>query len=243
MDHLFIRNLVINKKNHPPIVNLFSKNQDTLKIESSLALVGQSGSGKSLTLKTILNLLPADLEKDFQYECDFKLNSQNIAFIPQNAFTALSPMTKIKDQFFLEDQTFQIDTVAQALKMVELDEHIMDRFPLQLSGGQLQRIVIAIALSKKPKLLLLDEPTTALDSETKNSIIELLKALQKKLKFLMIFVSHDIESVENICQKIAILENGAIVEYGNTQDILQNPKHPYTLQLINSSFSKREFRR
>lgn len=234
--------LVIKNSDGKKIVDLFSSNQKNLEVVNSLALVGQSGSGKSLTLKTILKMLPPNLSKDFLYKSEFELNSKNIAFIPQNPFTSLSPMTKIKDQFFLEKQEFFTKDIDKLLDMVDLKSDIKNRFPVQLSGGQLQRVVIAIALSKKPKLLLLDEPTTALDHKTKSTIINLIKKLQEKLNFLMIFVSHDIDSIKTICEDIAILENGKIVETGKIEKVLQNPKVPYTKMLIESSFSNRKFR-
>lgn len=238
-----LEELKIDNINGKNIVDLFSLKKESLTIDHSLALVGQSGSGKSLTLKAVLDMLPQNLKKEFKYKSDFKLTLENIAFIPQNPFTSLSPMTKIKDQFFLEDQNFNKKNINELLSIVELDTALKERFPVQLSGGQLQRVVIAIALSKNPKLLLLDEPTTALDLCTKKKIIELLKKLQEELGFLMIFVSHDIDSIENICENIAVLENGKIVEQGILKNILSDPKHPYTKKLIASSFSHREFRK
>lgn len=225
------------------IVDLTSKIKQTISIGSSLALVGQSGSGKSLSLRTILNLLPSNLESDFLYKSNFDLNFQNIAFIPQNPFTSLSPMTKIGKQFFdINNQLLPKDKIIELLKMVELDELFYSRFPLELSGGQLQRVVIAIALSNTPKLILLDEPTTALDKNTKEMILTLLKKLQDKLGFIFIFISHDIDSVKTICKNIAIMNCGAIVEYGDTKAVLKNPQNDYTKLLIKSNFHNREYR-
>ena len=241
MPSLLIENLIIKNKDKS-LVNLLGINK-TLKIDSSLALVGQSGSGKSLTLKTILNMLPSNLNSSFDYTSDFNLNYQNIGFIPQNPFTSLSPMTQIYKQFFSSNKNLsdkkQIDKL---LKLVDLDINLKYKFPSQLSGGQLQRIIIAIALSNNPKLLLLDEPTTALDIQSKNIILNLIKKLQNKLKFLIIFVSHDIDSIKDICSDIAILKNGTICETGKTQNVLNNPTESYTKQLIASSFKNREFR-
>ena len=218
------------------LVNLV-EDSATILINDSVALVGQSGSGKSLTLKTILNMTPKELEVSFKYQCDFPLTHENIGFIPQNPFTSLSPMTKIKKQFFCEEK--QIDSL---LTLVKLDLDFKNKFPLQLSGGQLQRVVIAIALSKNPKLLLLDEPTTALDETSKNVILDLIKSLQQQMQFLIIFVSHDVESIKNVCKDIIILKDGKICEMGKTKDILNNPTQNYTKQLISSNFKNREFR-
>ena len=192
-----------------------------------MALVGQSGSGKSLTLKTILKMPPKELNVLFDYKCSFDLDSKNIGFIPQNPFTSLSPMTKISKQFFCS-----IEKINQLLNLVKVDLSFKNKFPSELSGGQLQRIVIAIALSKNPKILLLDEPTTALDSKSKNSILQIFKELKEQLKFIIVFVSHDIESIKNICKQIIILKDGIICERGNTEDVLNNPQHQYTKELI-----------
>ena len=207
-------------------------------INSSTALIGQSGSGKSLTLKSILNLLPSNLDLELDIKCDFKLNHSTIGFIPQNPFTSLSPMTKIKKQFFCDDNKKK-----ELLKLVGLEQFVLNRFPSELSGGQLQRVVIAIALSNDIKLLLLDEPTTALDENSKKVILNLIDHLSKKLNILILFVTHDINSIKNICEDIVIIKNGKVVEIGNTLEVLQNPQNEYTKELINSTFENKEFRK
>lgn len=226
-----INRLVIKNENEQ-LVNL------KFNITESTALIGQSGSGKSLTLKSLLNLLPSNLECDFEVNADFELNSKNIGFIPQNPFTSLSPMTKIKKQFFCNEEK-----ILELIKLVGLEDFVLDRFPSQLSGGQLQRVVTAIALSNDIKLLLLDEPTTALDQSSKKVIIELIEDLSTKLDILILFVTHDIRSIKNICKNIVIIKNGEIMEEGKTIEVLENPKHEYTKQLINSTFENKEFRK
>ena len=206
-------------------------------IKDSSALIGESGSGKSLTLKALLNLLPSTLKLDKDINSTFELNYDTIGFIPQNPFTSLSMMTKIKAQFFCP-----IEKKEEVLKLVDLDISLLNKFPSQLSGGQIQRIVIAIALSRNIKLLLLDEPTTALDEENKTNIINLINDLKNRLNILILFVTHDIESIKDICNEIIILKDGQIIEKGFTRDILSSPKEDYTKKLINSTFKNKNFR-
>ena len=206
-------------------------------IKDSIALIGESGSGKSLTLKALLNLLPSTLKVDKDINSTFELNYDTIGFIPQNPFTSLSMMTKIKDQFFCP-----IEKKEEVLKLVDLDISLLNKFPSQLSGGQIQRIVIAIALSRNIKLLLLDEPTTALDEENKTNIINLINDLKNRLNILILFVTYDIESIKDICNEIIILKDGQIIEKGFTRDILSSPKEDYTKKLINSTFKNKNFR-
>lgn len=210
----------------------------SFNIEDSTALIGQSGSGKSLTLKSILNLLPSNLKLNFEVNSPFELNSTTIGFIPQNPFTSLSPMTKIKDQFFCSEKRKE-----ELIDLVGLEKKFLNRFPSQLSGGQLQRAVIAIAFSNNIKLLLLDEPTTALDENSKSLILKLIHKLQKELDFLTLFVTHDINSIKNICKNIVIIKDGKVIENGITQKILDNPKSSYTKELINSTFENKQFRK
>jgi len=208
-----------------------------LSLKNTTALIGQSGSGKSLTLKSILNLLPSNLTLHLDMECAFELTKQNIGFIPQNPFTSLSPLTKIKAQFFCSQEK-----KVELLELVGLEHWVLERFPSELSGGQLQRVVIAIALSNKPKLLLLDEPTTALDEQSKQTILNLLTNLQKKFDFITLYVTHDINSIKNICENIVIIKDGLIIEEGLTSEVLTKPQHEYTKQLIESNFENKNFR-
>ena len=209
------------------------------EIKSSLALVGQSGSGKSLTLKALLGMLPATMKMSLESESDFVLTAgKSVAFIPQNPFTALSPLTKISKQFFVDESR-----VEELFAEVGLQKELLKRFPPELSGGQLQRVVIAMALSNRPKLLLLDEPTTALDPQTRVVIIELLKKLQKREGFLMLFVTHDIASAKNLCEDICVLKDGRVVESGKMKEIIEDPQIDYTRTLIEANFANREFRK
>ena len=207
-------------------------------INTSLALVGQSGSGKSLSLKALLGMLPDSMKMQLELESDFELsNGKTLAFVPQNPFTALSPLTKISKQFFASEAKMK-----ELFEKVGLEDELASRFPPELSGGQLQRVIIAMALSSNPKLLLLDEPTTALDPKNRKVIIELLKELQKKMDFKMLFVTHDMKSASDLCEDICVIKNGKVVEYGPLSEVLLQPKEEYTKVLIASNFSNREFR-
>ena len=207
-------------------------------VNNALALVGQSGSGKSLTLKALLGMLPSNLTADLLIESDFELKrGVTLSFVPQNPFTALSPLTRIGKHFSVDTQKQK-----ELLDLVGLSEELLHRFPPELSGGQLQRVVIAIALEFTPKLLMLDEPTTALDIENRIMIIELLRALQEELDFKILFVTHDMQSARGMCEDIVVIKEGKVVETGSLFKVLRNPQEAYTKELIDSNFSNREFR-
>ncbi len=229
---MICNNLTIKHKSRE-LVNI------NFEINHSLALVGQSGSGKSLTLKALISLLPSSLKSTMDIESDFDLiRGDTISFVPQNAFTALSPMSKIKNQWL--GSTLHRE---ELFGLLGLDISLIDSFPSELSGGQQQRMIVAMALSFDPKLLLLDEPTTALDPKLREDMIEILLRLQDKFGFLMLFVTHDIEVARRLCRDIVVLKDGVVVESGTAIDIIQNPKESYTKRLIESSFANREFRR
>lgn len=223
-------------------LSIFYKNSTLVdinfEIKSSLALVGQSGSGKSLTLKALLGMLPSDMQCELEYKADFELQAgKTLSFVPQNPFTALSPLTKIKKQFFVSQ-----NEVSELFGQLGLDLSFLERFPTELSGGQLQRVVIAMAISNRPKLLLLDEPTTALDPNTTEMILKLLKDLQKQFHFKMLFVTHDMNSAAALCEDICVIKEGRVVEKGLMQEVSVNPHAAYTKTLIEANFANREFR-
>lgn len=209
-----------------------------IQIHHSLALVGESGSGKSLSLKALLGLLDPALELHFDKSSDFEwIAGKSVSLVPQNPFTALSPLTRIKDQLFF-DRTRAIEI----FELLGLDAPLLERFPPELSGGQLQRVVVAIALGSQPKLLLLDEPTTALDPVSKEAMLVLLKNLQQKMGFKMLFVTHDMGVASVLCDDICVLKEGLVIERGRLAEVIRSPKESYTKALIEAEFKTRGFR-
>lgn len=208
-------------------------------IHRSLALVGESGSGKSLILKGMLGLCDAALDVRLQQRSVFEWKrGKSVALVPQNPFTALSPLTRIEDQMFLGTERSQ-----ELFGMLGLEVSLLKRYPNELSGGQLQRVVVAMALGSDPKLLLLDEPTTALDSASRTMMIEQLLSLQETLGFSLLFVTHDMGVAAALCEDICVLQKGEIIERGNLDTLLNNPQMPYTRQLIEADFKNREYRK
>lgn len=208
-------------------------------IHRSLALVGESGSGKSLILKGMLGLCDAALDVRLEQRSVFEwIRGKSVALVPQNPFTALSPLTRIEDQIFLGTERSQ-----ELFGMLGLEISLLKRYPNELSGGQLQRVVVAMALGSDPKLLLLDEPTTALDSASRMMMIEKLLSLQETLGFSLLFVTHDMGVAAALCEDICVLQKGEIIERGNLDTLLKNPQMPYTRQLIEADFKNREYRK
>lgn len=222
---------------------LIRKGEDILvdaefEITRSLALVGESGSGKSLTLKALLGVIDQTLSVEVQKRSDFEwVRGHSVALVPQNPFTALSPLTKIEDQMFLPLQRSQ-----ELFGWLGLEETLLKRYPPELSGGQLQRVVMAMALGHNPRLLLLDEPTTALDPESKKTMIELLKSLQERFNFSILFVTHDMSVAAALCEEICILKKGRVIERGIMSQVMAHPQEDYTKALIKADFTNREFR-
>ncbi len=216
------------------IKNVFikSKNKTLLDIKfdikKSTALVGQSGSGKTLLGKLLVGVMPSGLKwhKDISH-------IDKVRIVPQNPFTSLSPMTLIKDQFFCD-----INKAKDILIQLKLDTDTLDKFPSQLSGGQLQRVVIAMAIVDNPTLLILDEPTTSLDWLNKDEILQLIKSLQKEFGFYILYITHDIGTVKVFCDTIVVIKKGLIVEQGLIDEVLNKPQKSYTKKLISSTFKR-----
>ncbi|AET60177.1 ABC transporter ATP-binding protein [Paenibacillus terrae] len=205
----------------------------------SVGLVGESGSGKSLTLRSILGLLPRGVEQ-IGGVIKSDISSAMVFQDPRGALDPLCPVVKqLAEVVYYRQRVSRKASRTIALELLEmlgLPDSLKrsDRYPSQLSGGQCQRIVIAIALACKPGILLCDEPTTALDVTVQRQILETITRLQNELGFAMVFVTHNLAIAATMCSKLCVMKEGQIVEHGNSLSLLQNPKNPYTQMLINS---------
>ena len=178
--------------------------------------------------KSILDLSESEFDKNYRWK--------KIAMVFQGAMNSLDPVFTIKEQFveILRQHNYKGDfdkIISDAVGSVSLDESVLKKYPHELSGGMKQRIVIAMALLLKPKFVIADEPTTALDVLVQAQIINLLKKLKKSGMSIML-ISHDLAIISEIAEKIGIMYAGQIVEFGKSSDIFKNPKHPYTQGLL-----------
>ena len=221
----------------------------------SLGLVGESGCGKTSVALSLLRLLPdnarilgghvwldgQDLLSIPEDEMR-KIRWNRISMVFQAAMNSLNPVYRVGDQIIEAMQTHMEDItleearqrVAELFELVGLDPVLMDRYPHEFSGGMRQRAVIAMALSCNPKLLIADEPTTALDVTIQAQIIELVKRLQDQLGMTVMWITHDLGVVAGLAKMINVMYAGYIVERGRVEDIYKRPRHPYTLGLLGS---------
>jgi oligopeptide transport system ATP-binding protein len=223
----------------------------------TLAIVGESGSGKSVTSNAIMRLLPephgfikegqilldgVDLAKKTNKEMQ-KIRGKDISMVFQDPMSSLNPTMKIGNQIMegliKHQKMSRANARATALELLTLvgiprPDVRIDQYPHQFSGGMRQRVVIAIALACNPKILIADEPTTALDVTIQAQILELMKSIQQKTESAIIFITHDLGVVANVADRVAVMYAGKIVEIGTVDDIFYNPKHPYTWGLIGS---------
>ncbi|MBP3603390.1 MAG: ABC transporter ATP-binding protein [Lachnospiraceae bacterium] len=226
----------------------------TLDEGDIVGLVGESGSGKSMSALAIAGLLSRkDMKKrgEILFEgvdlltCERStlrdIQGNDISVIFQEPMTSLNPVKKIGWQV---EESLRIHTdmtkeeryqkVIQMLEDVELDnpEQVYNQYPHELSGGMRQRVMIAAAMICAPKILIADEPTTALDVTIQAQIVKLLKRINKEKKTAIIFISHDLSLVKQICERVLVMQGGYIVESGLTEDIFNNPQKEYTKKLI-----------
>ena len=221
-----------------------------------LGLVGESGSGKSVTAMSIAGLLP---RKQCSYSGEIlldgaellhidrkelrKLQGKSIGVVFQEPMSAMDPLMKVGAQV---EEVLRIHTkmtkaerktaALEALAAVDLPDPaaVYEKYPHELSGGMLQRAMIAAAIVIRPKLLLLDEPTTALDVTIPAQILELLKRLNAESGISMLFISHNLNVVRKLCSRVAVMEKGLLVEKGDVETVFHHPQHPYTQRLINA---------
>ncbi|WP_074016326.1 ABC transporter ATP-binding protein [Fusobacterium massiliense] len=216
-----------------------------LKKGECIGIVGESGCGKSTLARIIIGIEEKTSGKIIfdNKEIDDILKTKDIQMIFQNPLSSFNPRMKIVDymweplrNYFKLSKKESISIIKKSLIDVGLDETTLEKYPHEFSGGQLQRITIARAIITKPKLIVCDEITSALDVSVQKQILELLKKLQQNLELSYLFIGHDLAVVQDISQKIVVMYMGEIVEELNSADLKTKAKHPYTKLLLNSIF-------
>ena len=248
---LEVKNLQIKLKNNGK--KIIKNSNFYMKKNTCLGILGESGSGKSITCKSLLNILnknfdvsgeiifeEKDLLKLSQTEMR-EIRGKDICMIVQNPMTSFDPLYTMENQMtetFCEHLKISrkeaVSLAMEVLEKMKLKDipDILKKYPHELSGGMLQRIMIAIAIALKPRLIIADEPTTAIDSLNQKDIIEEFKILKNELNVSLLFVTHDLGVLSVLADNLIIMQNGEIVEKGRTEEIMSNPKHEHTKFLI-----------
>ena len=251
MARVEITDLTVHYRNANTTVHALDNIEFWLKEDESVGIAGESGCGKTTLGVSIMrkvhggDIISGKIVLDGENilemsdsEFDQNIRWKKISMVFQGAMNALDPVFTIQQQFkeILKQHSFSGDfnkTIQDTINSVNLDNAVLKKYPHELSGGMKQRLVIAMALLLKPKFVIADEPTTALDVLIQAQIINLLKNLKKKGMSLML-ISHDLAILSEIAEKIGIMYGGKMVEFGSSFDIYHNPKHPYTKALLES---------
>ena len=256
---LELKNVVVNDPRSNEVI--VHGSSFIVRKNTCLSIVGESGSGKSMTTKAILGLTNPWLKisgtakykgKNLiglkQSELR-KIRGKNICMIPQDAMTSFDPLYTIGYQMietFVENLGISKEE-SKKLAIESLDkmlinnpEEVIKKYPHQLSGGMLQRCMIAIAIAMKPDIIIADEPTTALDSINQREVVEEFKRLRDVTGTSLIFISHDLGVVQSLADDILVMKNGECIEYGTAKKIFENPQHEYTKYLIDTRVSLTE---
>lgn len=249
MNLLSVENVSIQYGGHGQKVHALNDISFTLEQGATLGLVGESGCGKSTLALTLLGLLPKVAEISNGAVCfegqnlvgmnEHELNKvrwRRLAYVPQSAVNSLNPVTTLFHQFRMAwkahggsgDGRMRAE---ELYRRVDLDPALLSRYPHELSGGMRQRAIVALALMFNPSLLIADEPTTGLDVIVQRQVINLLRDLRAEEGMAIIFISHDIGVVAELCDRVAVMYAGEIAEIGPTGQVLSTPTHPYTMGL------------
>ncbi len=255
MSLLEIKNVSINYHTNDKTVYAVQDVSLTIEEEESVGIVGESGSGKSTLAMGILRLLPENIietdgEALLNGEDIFSMSRQRLqevrwtqmSVVFQKAMNALSPVHRIGKQmediyrvhYPGEPKEKITERIYALLKLVNLSDRVYMSYPHELSGGMMQRVAIALSLIFEPKLLIMDEATTALDVVTQTQILNEIMGLEKSMKIARIMITHDMSVVASTCKKVVVMYAGRVMEEGKVLDVLVDPKHPYTQGLMNS---------
>ena len=255
-----IKDLSVSFSQNNELVKAVQKSNFFINEGECFSIVGESGSGKSVTAMSMMKLIKESnntlISGYIKFEDEnlltlseqklSKIRGKGISMIFQEPMTSLNPLHTIKKQ--IGECLFNLDKkeerIVELLREVGIEnaEERLDHFPHQLSGGQRQRVMIAMAIANNPKLLIADEPTTALDVTIQKQILDLLDSLRKKFQMSLLLITHDLSIVKKISDRVCVMKNGQIVEQGETKNLFKKPKHPYTLKLINSSPNEKKFK-
>ena len=252
---LDVKNLTVEYTSGSSIVQAVNDLSFSVEKGEALGLVGETGAGKTTTALSIMQLIDSppgrikggqimfegrDLVKTTEKEMR-KLRGDKISMIFQDPMTALNPVKTVGDQisevYRLHEKCSRIEAMEKAQKMLELvgiHKERYNEYPHQFSGGMKQRVVIAIALARDPALLIADEPTTALDVTIQAQVLELMERIIRDMQTTLILITHDLGVVADICQKVAIMYAGEVVEYGTLDHIYNHTMHPYSIGLFES---------
>lgn len=217
----------------------------TLAEGESLGIVGESGSGKSSLVKTLMLLQPA-AGGSFRYrgqdalsfsKAQVRAYRREVQMVFQDAVGSLNPRMTVRQTL---SEVLRVASgegpgrIGELLQLTGLSESVLDQYPLELSGGQCQRASFARALASSPKVIVADEPVSALDVSVQARILNLLRGLQKKLGIAVVLISHDLAVVKNVCDRVCVMKDGLFVEQGGAADVLDSPQDDYTKRLLSA---------
>ncbi|GIO35979.1 hypothetical protein J41TS12_08400 [Paenibacillus antibioticophila] len=224
-----------------------------------VGIVGESGSGKSLTTQALLNVLPKSLQAEYEQLTLMDrsvegmdaaqiraLVGREIGFVPQNTVSFLHPLIKIKHQIgdaymhhMKKSREAAYDKACRLLSKVGIKDpdRVMNSYPFQISGGMKQRVNIALALMTDPKVIIADEPTTALDTVIQRQVMDLFDTMNRQEGVPILFISHDLNIIRKYCSRVYVMYKGKLVESGSTELVFSRPEHPYTRQLLDSTMT------